>query len=185
MGSGITSNSGNYDSIAVFFQKHAKDDLAVLEKRFENEYPGRSFKNYKKKYFEEYGLNQPRTSKCGENCWHEVDFKDHVIRKLEDQGYTENKDMQFANNSGDLRLYPDIIMQKAGTTFIFEVKGCYHCHRIQTGIGQLVYYNFLDKHSSNNKYILVFPENSKNASDFENGFTEYTASHLGIDIWFL
>jgi hypothetical protein len=82
-------------------------------------------------------------------------------------------------------LHPDIVTKKDGINYVIEVKGCYHGHRIQTGIGQLFYYEFLNKGRSECKYVLVFPEGCKNATDFSDGFLENATSRLGTEFWFL
>lgn len=185
MGRGLTSKTGKYESIVEFFDKNAKKGESDLENMFLKEYPGRDFNHYKSRYFSEYDLGKTRTSKCDKQCWTEADFNAHVAGELEDQGYTLVKAKGMRDSSGELRLHPDIVAEKSGTTYYFEVKGCYHQHRIQTGIGQLFYYEFLNKGKQNCKYVLVFPEESQNAPDFNDGFIEIAEKKLNIEVRFL
>ncbi len=182
----IESKTGKYDSIAAFFEKNTNKNDADLERLFNEEYPARDFSHYKSYYFKEYNLSQTRTSTCGKSCWSEPDFKAHVIDVLvEEQGHKPMPVKGLRNESGHLRMHPDIETEKNGIRYVIEVKGCYHGHRIQTGLGQLFYYEFLKKGCPKCKYILVFPEESKNASDFSDGFIEHAISRLGIEVWFL
>jgi hypothetical protein len=184
MGS-IESRSGKYDSISELFEKNINKNEDDLVKIFNEEYPYREFNHYKSSYYKVYDLSLSRTSRCDKACWPEPDFKAHVIDVLKKRGYEPEPAKDVKSESGHLRLHPDIVTQKDGINYFIEVKGCYHGHRIQTGIGQLFYYEFLNKGRSGCKYVLVFPEGCKQATDFSDGFLENATSRLGMEFWFL
>ena len=58
--------------------------------------------------------------------------------------------MKAISSAGGGSFYPDLLAEKDGQTYYIVVKGCYHAYRIQTGIGQLDYYQFFVKSRGKN-----------------------------------
>jgi len=52
-----------------------------------------------------------------------------------------DKPVKAISGAGGGSFYPDLLAEKDGQTYYIVAKGCYHAYRIQTGIGQLDYYN--------------------------------------------
>lgn len=188
---GLTSNSGKFKSIAEFFLNNKEKNAKELERDFSSEYAGRNFTKYYNQYSKVYFNDEnhsdelDRTSACTAECWYESEFKEAVIDYLEKNNYSILDSNKYKCDGINLTL--DIVAKrdKSREISLFEVKRCYHNHRLLTGIGQLFYHQFTKKEDNNFKYILVFPKSFKKMPDFGSDFQNYLKKQLKIEIWFI
>ena len=112
----------------------------------------------------------------------EKDFTETCADFLEEQKH------KIISKHTNLRnqLNTDIVSEKDNTIYYTEVKRDAGHHRIQTAIGQLVYYKMMlkddgDKH----KYQIAVPKKYEKNRHFSNGVKEHLRDKLRIELIFV
>jgi hypothetical protein len=120
---------------------------------------------------------------------YEDQFRKKVVQYLE----TEKKHSVEEGNKyecGGQNQEIDICSKKGKEVYFNEVKTGVDKHRLQTGIGQLIFHqfgvDFREKYNSTKyHYQLVFPKTVKVDQHFYYGFIDYIKEKCNIDIIFI
>ena len=115
-------------------------------------------------------------------------FREDVIRYL-DKNDHEIEDGEPSQKCGGINQEIDVFSKKDGITYLTEVKGGVDNHRLQTGLGQLLFHQFGIKQQGDDltKYVfqLAFPKSFATNKHFYHDFVGYIENKLAIKIIFI